>query len=159
MEGRKVHFCNSLEWRLLRGPRRARSSTGWSCHGPPPASKGGRSEPLGWDFELSDLGTLIGGGDSHCLATFLCASSGLESRLERDPSPRRGNRGNAAARLTVLSWPSSPFPAPWFLQSLEPLCLHACRVCCIAPDSPQHTICIWAFRQLGRALHWATGRV
>lgn len=62
MEGRKVHFCNSLEWRLLPGPRRARSSTGWSCHGPPPASKGGRSEPLGWDFELSDLGTLIGGG-------------------------------------------------------------------------------------------------
>lgn len=44
MEGRKVHFCKSLGG--APGSQVCTcSSTGWSCHGPPPASKGEGANP------------------------------------------------------------------------------------------------------------------
>lgn len=148
MEGRKVHFCKSLgggsripglhlhlQLDRLVLPRA-------TAHHPPRRGKE-RTLGLGTGFRAVRFGDADWGrGPRAVWRLFLCAWGLESSRLERDPSPRRGNRGNALVSLSVLSWPSSPFPAPWFLPPLGPLCLRACRVCCIAlaPDSPQHTI-------------------
>lgn len=96
-----------------------------------------------WDFELSDSGTLIGGGDLALSGDFFFVPRG-SSPLDWNATQAlgEGTVGTQLVSLSVLSWPSSPFPAPWFLPPLGPLCLRACRVCCIAlaPDSPRHTI-------------------
>lgn len=138
------------------------SSTGWSCHGPRPTTHlegKERTLGLGMGFRAVRFGDADWGrGPRTVWRLFLCASGLESSRLERDPSPRRGNRGNAARSLSVLSWPSSPFPAPWFLPPLGPpvppclpRLLHRSR-------SRFPTAHHLAFRQLelGRASHWAS---
>lgn len=119
MEGRKVHFCKSLGGGS-RIPGLHLQLDRLVLPRPTTRLEGGRSEPLGWDFELFDFGPLIGcvGGSkrsSHCLATARVSTGTRPKPSEREPWERSSSHCPVLALVSlpcslVPSLPGTPVP-------------------------------------------------
>lgn len=124
-------------------------------------SKGGRSEPLGWDFELSNLETLIGGGGTRTVwRLFFVPRRGSSLDWNATQALGEGTVGTPLLVSLCCLGPRLPSLLPGSFNPRDPCASLPClpRLLHRSRFPTAHHLHL-AFRQLGRALHWATGRV